>query len=831
MFAAKASVLNKYRESFSEHFVYESYDEESGLFFNRGSVGFVLIGEPLPGAEITAQNEISDFISDSDNLPDGASLQVINVGTKDIDFLLDRWMEQRKGEIFQAMAKRRVEFLKDQAERGVIKDCFLLISLTVPDRNTDILTMERRRDALKSCLSSINLRTQDVNEVVLVSILEKLWGEQSGLPVDINPHTPLSQQILPVDFSLEEQEDKVLINDDEAFVCLEAKDKRRPSNWNLPSMDLFIGDESKRNEYIAADYIIHTGVVVEQNQLAEKASLVARRETVQKNIRSGFAKWMPDLYSEDEDLAAATALSQKQDRVVRIHTNVVLKGGRDKVINASKNYASMMRRKGWGFAPVKYDHVAVMLACMPMSLVEEGKQSIFGRRTVSGIGNTLAWMNRGTKTMSSESRVLLPIVGEYKGNLNAPGLLLSGRRGQLKYFSQYGSELTKNLSSSTEQLENYNISIAGISGSGKSVLMQDIMLATLGVGGKVFVLDYGKSFRDLCLELGGQYIEFNPTNPISINPFSTLPTGDDKLSVEARADFLASFPITLATMAAPKLGTNDLQDKLLAEALRAVYERKGNFTEIDDIAEYLAAKDDNVSKDLSKMLFSYTSRGSYGEFFRGKAQVTLDADIVVIETDHLRNYKDLMAVVMQIMFIHINSNMAKGSTDFPKLLTFEEIAKTLDNKLAMKFVDSSLRIVRKYNTSVMLATQLLTDFEKLGKDAASIFEGSSFKIIMKQSSDSISKMESMPLLKSYVDGLYRQQRMRGVESQKGEFSEFSLWGPGINGDICRLRIDPFSLLLMSTNPHEKELKRRYMEEGLSRAAAINRIIEERRVAG
>ncbi|KJV76091.1 conjugative transfer TraC domain protein, partial [Orientia tsutsugamushi str. UT76] len=35
------------------------------------------------------------------------------------------------------------------------------------------------------------------------------------------------------------------------------------------------------------------------------------------------------------------------------------------------------------------------------------------------------------------------------------------------------------------------------------------MLSVLGVGGKVFVLDYGRSFKRTCLILGGRYIEFD----------------------------------------------------------------------------------------------------------------------------------------------------------------------------------------------------------------------------------------------------------------------------------------------------------------------------------
>ena len=75
------------RERLSTHFVYESYDEESGLFFNRGSVGFVLIANPLPGTDITAQAEIADFIANVENVPNGASIQILMLGSSDISFL------------------------------------------------------------------------------------------------------------------------------------------------------------------------------------------------------------------------------------------------------------------------------------------------------------------------------------------------------------------------------------------------------------------------------------------------------------------------------------------------------------------------------------------------------------------------------------------------------------------------------------------------------------------------------------------------------------------------------------------------------------------------
>ncbi|KJV77344.1 ftsK/SpoIIIE family protein [Rickettsia hoogstraalii str. RCCE3] len=72
------------------------------------------------------------------------------------------------------------------------------------------------------------------------------------------------------------------------------------------------------------------------------------------------------------------------------------------------------------------------------------------------------------------------------------------------YWSPFGSALIgSNLYSTAAALnENFNLCIAGVPGSGKSVFMQELMLSILGIGGKVFVLDYGRSFKRTCLLLG-----------------------------------------------------------------------------------------------------------------------------------------------------------------------------------------------------------------------------------------------------------------------------------------------------------------------------------------
>jgi conjugal transfer ATP-binding protein TraC len=116
--------------------------------------------------------------------------------------------------------------------------------------------------------------------------------------------------------------------------------------------------------------------------------------------------------------------------------------------------------------------------------------------------------------------------------------------------------------------ENFDFCIEEVPGSGKAVFMHELFMDTLCVGGRVFVLDYGKSFKRTCQILKGNHIEFDLKNPISLNPFSEISEKDEDF--EAREDILAGIAAILATMAAPSCGTNDLQNAMLQKALRSV---------------------------------------------------------------------------------------------------------------------------------------------------------------------------------------------------------------------------------------------------------------------
>jgi hypothetical protein len=224
-------------------------------------------------------------------------------------------------------------------------------------------------------------------------------------------------------------------------------------------------------------------------------------------------------------------------------------------------------------------------------------------------------------------------------------------------------------------------------GIGKNLQLQEMMLSMLSLGGKIFVLDYDGSLKNFCEILRGQYISFDPAKPISINPFSSLSFSgvsfeNDKFSAEARDEFLASVFAILAHMVAANCGTTDLQQKILKRALAEVWEKQKNDTQIDDIASWLNSQPEFAARELGRMLFDYTTKGAYGAFFTGDAAVDLNADIIMIETEHLRNSPDLMVVIIQTMLARINHSLLKSNISKPSLIIINEQIQALGSKSA-----------------------------------------------------------------------------------------------------------------------------------------------------
>jgi conjugal transfer ATP-binding protein TraC len=412
--------------------------------------------------------------------------------------------------------------------------------------------------------------------------------------------------------------------------------------WSLHAMSELIGDENRDQAQIPCPFIIHYGLTIPV-QDKQKTKFLAKASWVEKQAASPLAKYIGESKREAEELAFLREEVNKDERIVQTHFGVILMAKPEEIDNAEQILNNLFISKEWKLEKNKYLHLPMFLSSFPC---------MWGHSYVQA----LLYAQKLKTTVSTESGNLLPIQGEWKGT-KTPGMLLVGKRGQVKTWSPFDNDAG-----------NYNVAVVGRSGSGKSVFMQEMVASMKAIGGRVFIFDVGRSFEKLCEILSGEFMEFSAETSLCINPFSTIPVDNPEVAQEA----LSMLKSVLPLMAAPKHGVSDKGASLLEQAMLESWNAHKNDTTITHIAEWLLAHKDKEAQDLGMSLFPYTKEGSYGRFFNGPSTVNLDNPFIVIEMEELKERKDLQAVVVQMLIVNITNKMFLGDRKTPFQIVFDE---------------------------------------------------------------------------------------------------------------------------------------------------------------
>ena len=843
------------KDRFSDLLPYESFDPKTKLFWNRGSVGFVLKGSPIVGSNLEEQCRIADFLKESAHLPENSSLQVLLWASPILGPLLNFWKNHRPVELYNFLAQKRVDFLSKHAfgleiqdgsrDEQVLRDFRLFISFSLPVSSLNAVEEEsilETRRALMEALQSIRLFMSPMNAEELVQDMSDFLHPGRGIwpeALSFNESESLRKQMVRTDVR------RIVTNrgivhektpqEKDPWILRCFVPRKWPKFWSLPHMGSFCGDLLGSTAQLPTPFWVHYGLTCARGQGKEKAVNTARRETLESQLKGRLTKWIPDLEEEYGETQEAVEEIQKGSKVILSQLCVGILSPTSQSTRAEQCFRSLWSKLGFEFMETTYDHLLMHVASCPMAwswkekALQEGSASplvnFFSGVFKKSVGYTSALFTMGLskKTLTKEAQNLLPILGEWKGQA-APGMLLYGRRGQVFFWNPFGSALLPN-AKNVQTEHNYNVCIAGQSGSGKSVFMNEMMENILGIGGKVFVLDFGRSFKKTCLMLGGQHIEFDVGTPMSLNPFTHIPEGEDAESTDLRENLLSTLRPVFQVMAAPTHGTTDLQNSFLEQAIRACWQTHKQQTTVTHVFEWLTGHDEEIARHLGQMLFSFSEKGNYGRFFSGPATARFDDNLVVIETDQLRNHPDLMAVLVQMMVLQINQSMANGDRKTPFLIMIDEAWKLLQGKDSAAFISQATRTARKYKGSIVLATQHLTDYFKEESPAATeAFNCSAWKCILYQEGDVIESLGFHPQLRHFVENESQKRLLKSIHSRPPHYSEVAIFGPQIKGVIGRLKLDPFSRILYSTNPEEYQRVEAGLKKGLSIQEAIEAVL-------
>jgi conjugal transfer ATP-binding protein TraC len=395
---------------------------------------------------------------------------------------------------------------------------------------------------------------------------------------------------------------------------------------------------------------------------------------------------------------------------------------------------------------------------------------------------------------------LTPIFADWRGT-GTPALNLIGRNGQLMNVCLFDSQT------------NYNTVVAAQSGSGKSFLANHLIESYLGAGAYVWVIDAGYSYLKLAEELGGDFIDFAPDKPVSLNPFPIVREYDEE------GDILEA---VVTAMAAPTEPLTDLQSSELKRAMRDLWAERGGDTSIDAVAAKLHAHEDERVRDIGTRLYGFTSEGAYGRYFHGPNTVSFRNRFTVLELDQLRSRKHLQQVVLLMLIYAVQQQMHSLPRGVKKIVLIDEAWELLGEGEVGKFIEHAYRRFRKYNGAAVTVTQSIADFHTSASGRA-VAENSANRFLLGQKSE---VLDTLVAGNKLALNAFSLEVLKSVHTLAGQYSEIYVQTEGGSG-VGRLIVPPFSRLLYSTRPEDLAAIARHRETGMTTQQAIAAVLAER----
>jgi conjugal transfer ATP-binding protein TraC len=805
------STLNEYGDQpiIANLFPYETYDDKTQLFRNKDSIGFVLETLPLTGASEEMQKEVSSLFQYI--LPEESSLQTILWADPHIGDLCDSWKNARQNQapVIQKLAERRSEFLKNMAYESqqspyTLRNFRCFLAYSQPDCGNNLPAIEmvvQILNQLKTALEMLRLPVTVWRPEDLINTLEGMICLDPTITHTRNrrwnPLDSIQSQISNAESNLIVGSNGLSLNQG-AVKVRTYKVRDYPELWTLHAMGMLIGDAERDMAQIPCPFLIHYGVHVPKQDSPQK-KVSSKAFYVEAQSQSPIAKYMPSVQQEAAELKFVRENLAKGERIVQTSFTLLLFAPQTSqesstLAKAEQILKGLFKGQEWRLESNWGLHLPMLLSILPMS---------WGPAMIKTLSN----LKKLKTTQSTESSNLLPLQGEWHGT-PSPALILAGRRGQLFTWSPFDSN------------SNYNICVLGQSGAGKSVFMQEIVMSLLGLGGRVIVLDIGRSYQKLGQLLNAQFIRITNQSTISLNPFSDL--GERGNSDQDYRNILTMIKQVLISMLSPSGTLDDLENSYLEMALDAVTSQKGSETEVSDVAAWFLAHADPRVNDMGTRLYTFTKDGIFGKFFTGKSTISFTNRLIIVEFEDIKENKELSAVILQTLIANISNLVYRGDRKTKSGLVVDECWEFIKGKAGESLIEGASRTFRKYQWLLLMGSQNAEDFHK-SLAAKAAFNNSAWKCYLSQPNEAFKAFEREELITSPA----MLSLLRTVKMSPGKYGE-TLIVSDSGYAVGRLLLDPFSLMLYSTKADEFSAVESLVNQGVPVDEAIDQLLTQRK---
>ena len=795
---------------------WRAWDESSELYVNAASSGFVLELPPFAGIDTETLGALSGTLADA--APERCTVQVLHWASPRFGASADAWAAPRSGAggAMARMGQRRGALLAHGGWRKLhpggppftLSDYRVFVTACLAGQPGPAVetALGAFRRALEGTLASAGAHARRLEPDALLSLAAELvapdmHGERdggTGRPSRRwSPRDPIHEQCIAPGRALTVAPTGLTFHHpdgtDVAVRVLSAI--AFPEVWPGWRGNALIGDFHRDFLQPGCPVLTCLTVVTGDEAAGEKAFLKSARATQQAG--TGIARYLPGLPEKARDWQAVTERLKDGERLVRACYTVAVYAPLDALDEAEQAVRAIYHGQGWRVNAERYVQLPSWLACLPMA-------------SAGGLDADLERMGRMKTLLTASAVNLAPVHGEWRGQPmnpdNPPALFLIGRRGQPACWSPFANEAG-----------NYNVAVTGKSGSGKSVLMQELVTGLIGAGGEAVVIDDGRSFQHTAEALGGAFIAFGK-DAATLNPFAMIDAATADHDGDYREECFAMLAGVVGRMCRRRGSIDDIEAALIDGAIAASWDEAGNGADLGTVRKHLEARDDRRAKDMGTALGPWCPGGAMGRLFAGDAVPDLGNALTVFELAELKGRGDVQGVVLMLVVFLATQRMYHGPRTRAKAIVIDEAWDLLSGEDSKSFLEGAARRARKYRGALVTGTQSVNDYYA-NPAARAAWENSDWVIFLAQ------KDESVELLKSekriHCDpGMERA--LKSLTTAEGRYAELVLHGPD-GWRVARLVLDAWSVALFSSRGPAFAAVENLKAEGLDTLQAIDRL--------
>lgn len=847
----KIRQLSNY-DKIDEMFGFVGYETDYYIM-EGGGMAVMFCCQPTPGCNEELKNTW-DAIYKKD-FPADTTIQTQLVALPDIGYFIRQYETTRgnrmmgnDNELTTSMAESLAmdlerKMFKDMHNGGRLRDFEFWVTIRVP--TAELLANDREEKRFRALILDLEESLAGVGfsprkllpddllwrlQALFNTSKDALWRNLNAKP---NASLSMSEQIIENGNIIHFTPNGIVTGkpkdvDEDGTIKFEANNQTHIKMMSLTSLpeELFygqmfdlVGDWQTGSVSHGDPFMIST-LIHYPEQGKAKSDISAGRKWLLGQAKGKILEWFHGLADQKRDYDQLwTEIDQRSAKVVNSGTHVIVFSESEE--RSDRTVAKMLR-------------------------YFDGKRITFTKESVlTGplfLQNIPCMMDKGYANFrrhsiySSEAMVFLtPHMSNWKGNTNLPIVPLTTRNGQIFFWDLFKTD------------GGYNFLLSAATGSGKSVLVNYIVNCYLNSGVKtggsllrlphqkqyeleefddgaqVFILDSGRSYQNLAeMFVDSQFISFDSNFKYSLNPFPSIHewTGDDGQGPMILTMFKA--------MAAPKHGVSEVQRAEMMTMLTNMWNELGQKATVTIFVERCLDHEEYYMREIGKQLKIFAEGGVYGHLFSDKRPaINFDGRLVVVELEELQNDLHLQLVVILGIINQIQHKIFQGGTARKSLFLLEEAWQWMagdkdGDKGALiefvgEFLQAAFRKFRKVRASGGVITQNLLDATGNAVGQA-ILANTDWKLFLGQDPSSVDKIKNTQSF-SATDAQFNQ--MKSVHTKKGSYSEIMIFYKQMS-EICRLELEPETLMIFSTDADDRELMKKYrgLGNGVKEAARL-----------